>query len=203
LFLKKLNPIRRIRELTEELSRTRRERDQPRKGSERLKRQASAILGAEYAGWLIHDGWKILLQVLEGFASELRGAFDPALSRLGGSGISRRRGVSVGDEANPGGGTGLAGPLSGEPDLAACLWTATGRLEAKLDLLRSPKGNCWIWRRPQGNPAPRLAGQRNSRGTHCGDRKAASRFGADPGLAGRTACGGHGPHFQFCGEEAP
>jgi hypothetical protein len=43
LFLKKLNPIRRIRELTEELSRTRRERDQARKESERLKRQTEDL----------------------------------------------------------------------------------------------------------------------------------------------------------------
>jgi uncharacterized protein (DUF3084 family) len=38
LFLEKLYPIRRIRELTEELSRTRRERDQARKETERLQK---------------------------------------------------------------------------------------------------------------------------------------------------------------------
>jgi len=43
LFLKKLNPIRRIRELTEELSRTRRERDQARKETERLERETERL----------------------------------------------------------------------------------------------------------------------------------------------------------------
>jgi cell shape-determining protein MreC len=43
LLLKKLNPIRRIRELTEELSRTRRERDQARKESERLQRETEDL----------------------------------------------------------------------------------------------------------------------------------------------------------------
>ena len=43
MFLKKLNPIRRIRELTEELSRTRRERDQARKEGERLQRQTEDL----------------------------------------------------------------------------------------------------------------------------------------------------------------
>jgi len=43
LFLKKLNPIRRIRELTEELSRIRRERDQARKESERLQSETERL----------------------------------------------------------------------------------------------------------------------------------------------------------------
>ena len=43
LFLKKLNPIRRIRELTEELSRIRRERDQARKETERLERELERV----------------------------------------------------------------------------------------------------------------------------------------------------------------
>jgi hypothetical protein len=43
LFLKKLNPIRRIRELTEELSRTRRERDQARKETDRLQRETEDL----------------------------------------------------------------------------------------------------------------------------------------------------------------
>jgi hypothetical protein len=43
LFLEKLNPIRRIRELTEELSRTRRERDHARKETERLQRETERL----------------------------------------------------------------------------------------------------------------------------------------------------------------
>lgn len=43
LFLKNLNPLRRIRELTEELSRTRRERDQARKEAERLQEESERL----------------------------------------------------------------------------------------------------------------------------------------------------------------
>ena len=43
MFPKKLNPIRRIRELTEELSHTRRERDQARKETEDLQRELERI----------------------------------------------------------------------------------------------------------------------------------------------------------------
>jgi transposase len=43
LFLRNLNPVRRIRELTEELSRTRRERDQARKEAERLQRESARL----------------------------------------------------------------------------------------------------------------------------------------------------------------
>ena len=43
LFLKNLNPVRRIRELTEELGRTRRERDQARKESERLQKESEQL----------------------------------------------------------------------------------------------------------------------------------------------------------------
>jgi transposase len=43
LFLKNLNPVRRIRELTEELGRTRRERDQARKDAERLQKESERL----------------------------------------------------------------------------------------------------------------------------------------------------------------
>jgi transposase len=43
LFLKHLNPVRRIRELTEELGHTRRERDQARKEAERLHRESERL----------------------------------------------------------------------------------------------------------------------------------------------------------------
>ena len=43
MFLKNLNPVRRIRELTEELGRTRRERDQARKESERLQKESEQL----------------------------------------------------------------------------------------------------------------------------------------------------------------
>ena len=43
LFHKNLNPVRRIRELTEELGRTRRERDQARKESERLQKESEQL----------------------------------------------------------------------------------------------------------------------------------------------------------------
>ena len=43
LFLKRLKPIRRIRELSEELSRIRRERDQARKETERLQRETERL----------------------------------------------------------------------------------------------------------------------------------------------------------------
>jgi transposase len=45
LFLKNLNPVRRIRELTEELGRTRRERDQARKEAERLQKESERLEG--------------------------------------------------------------------------------------------------------------------------------------------------------------
>jgi transposase len=43
LFLKNLNPLRRIRELTQELSRTRRERDQARQEAERLQGESERL----------------------------------------------------------------------------------------------------------------------------------------------------------------
>ncbi len=43
MFFKNLNPVRRIRELTEELGRTRRERDQARKESERLQKESERL----------------------------------------------------------------------------------------------------------------------------------------------------------------
>ena len=43
MFLNKLNPIRRIRELTEELSRIRRERDRARKETDRLQRETERL----------------------------------------------------------------------------------------------------------------------------------------------------------------
>jgi len=43
LFLKNLNPLRRIRELTHELGRTRRERDQARQEAERLQRESERL----------------------------------------------------------------------------------------------------------------------------------------------------------------
>lgn len=43
MFLQKLNPLRRIRELTHELGRTRRERDQARQESERLQRESERL----------------------------------------------------------------------------------------------------------------------------------------------------------------
>lgn len=43
MFLSNLNPVRRIRELTEELGRTRRERDQARKESERLQKESERL----------------------------------------------------------------------------------------------------------------------------------------------------------------
>ena len=104
MFLKKLNPIRRIRELTEELSRTRRERDQARKESERLQRQT------------------------EDLQRELK------------------------------------------------------RIQEENNQLRKDL---------------ELAQRAVPSGTRCRDRNRAAHLGADPGLAGGTACGGHGRHFQF------
>jgi regulator of replication initiation timing len=43
LFLKNLNPVRRIRELAEELGRTRRERDQARKESEHRQKELERL----------------------------------------------------------------------------------------------------------------------------------------------------------------
>ena len=43
MFLKNLNPVRRIRELTEELGRARRERDQARKEAERLQKELERL----------------------------------------------------------------------------------------------------------------------------------------------------------------
>ena len=43
MFLKNLNPVRRIRELTEELGRTRRERNQARQEVERLENEAERL----------------------------------------------------------------------------------------------------------------------------------------------------------------
>jgi transposase len=43
LFLRNLNPVRRIRELTQELGRTRRERDQARQEAERLQRESERL----------------------------------------------------------------------------------------------------------------------------------------------------------------
>jgi len=100
--------------------------------------QASAILGAEYAGWLIHDGWKIYYKFLQA-------AHQSCAAHL----IRRCRDLAA--VATP---TAAVFPLAVkqilEDGLALRdrylenqislhgLWTATGQLEAKLDrLLRS------------------------------------------------------------------
>ena len=101
--------------------------------------QASAILGAEYAGWLIHDGWRIYYKFL-------KAAHQSCVAHL----IRRCRDMAA--AATP---AAVVFPLSVKQILEEGLalrdrylenqislhglWTATGRLEAKLDrLLRRP-----------------------------------------------------------------
>src|SRR5262249_12726814 len=95
--------------------------------------QATAILGAEYAGWLIHDGWKIYYKFLQA-------AHQSCAAHL----IGRCRDLAA--VATP---TAAVFPLAVkqilEDGLAMRdrylenqislhgLWTATGRLEVKLD----------------------------------------------------------------------
>jgi transposase len=62
LFLQHLNPVRRIRELTEELSRTLRERDQARKEAERLQKESERLQGEKQR---LEDELKRLRKELE------------------------------------------------------------------------------------------------------------------------------------------
>src|SRR5204862_4303636 len=97
--------------------------------------QASAILGAEYAGWMIHDGWKIYYKFLKAahqscaahlirrcrdmaeVSTPVAASFPLAVKAL------LEQGLSLRDRY-----------LQQKISLHG-LWTATGRLEAKLDRL--------------------------------------------------------------------
>jgi transposase len=97
--------------------------------------QAAAILGAEYAGWLIHDGWRVYYKFLQAahqscvahlirrcrdlaeVATPSAARFPAAVQQL------LEEGLALRDRY-----------LSQKISLHG-LWTATGRLEAKLDRL--------------------------------------------------------------------
>ena len=97
--------------------------------------QAAAILGAEYAGWLIHDGWRVYYKFLKAahqscvahmirrcrdlaeVATPTAARFPLAVQQL------LEQGLALRDRY-----------LSQQLSLHG-LWTATGRLEAKLDRL--------------------------------------------------------------------
>lgn len=96
--------------------------------------EAAGILGAEYAGWLIHDGWAVYYKFL-------RAAHQSCVAHL----IRRCRDMAA--VGTPAAGFPLAVKQLLEEGLALRdryleqkislrgLWTATGRLEAKLDRL--------------------------------------------------------------------
>ena len=97
--------------------------------------QAAAILGAEYAGWLIHDGWRVYYKFLKAahqscvahlirrcrdlaaVATPSAARFPLAVQQLFEEGLALRDRYLSQTISLPG------------------LWTATGRLEAKLDRL--------------------------------------------------------------------
>ena len=98
--------------------------------------QASAILGAAYAGWLIHDGWKIYYKFLQAahqscVAHLIRRCRDMAAAATPTAGVFPLAVKQILEE-------GLAlrdGYLEHQKISLHGLWTATGRLEAKLDRL--------------------------------------------------------------------
>ena len=95
--------------------------------------EEAAILGAEYAGSLIHDGWQIYYT--EGGASELCGALDPALPGQGGCGDAFGWAFSLAVKQLLEQGLALRDRYLEQKISLNDLWTATGRLEAKLDRL--------------------------------------------------------------------
>jgi transposase len=97
--------------------------------------QAAAILGAEYAGWLIHDGWRVYYKFL-------KAAHQSCVAHL----IRRCRDLA--EVATPAAarfplavqqvleqGLALRDRYLSQQMSPHGLWTATGRLEAKLDRL--------------------------------------------------------------------
>jgi transposase len=97
--------------------------------------QAASILGAEYAGWLIHDGWRVYYKFLQA-------AHQSCVEHL------LRRCRDMAEVATPAAarfplavkevlqqGLGLRDRYLEQQISLHGLWTATGRLEAKLDRL--------------------------------------------------------------------
>jgi transposase len=97
--------------------------------------QAASILGAEYAGWLIHDGWRVYYKFLQA-------AHQSCVEHL------MRRCRDVAEMATPAAarfplavkellqqGLSLRDRYLGQEISLHGLWTATGRLEVKLDRL--------------------------------------------------------------------
>ena len=97
--------------------------------------QAASILGAEYAGWLIHDGWRVYYKFLQA-------AHQSCVEHL------MRRCRDMAEMATPAAarfplavkellqqGLSLRDRYLGQEISLHGLWTATGRLEVKLDRL--------------------------------------------------------------------
>jgi transposase len=94
---------------------------------------ASAILGAKYAGWLIHDGWKIYYKFLQAAHQSCAAHLIRRCRDLAAASTPTARCVSAGGEQILEDGLAL-GDRYGENQISLDgLWTATGQLEAKLD----------------------------------------------------------------------
>ena len=81
--------------------------------------EAATILGAEYAGWLIHDGWAVYYKFLKAAHQSCAAHLIRRCRDLAAVGNPGGCPVSLGGEATVGGRVGIAGPLSGAEDLAA------------------------------------------------------------------------------------
>src|SRR5260370_14104544 len=89
--------------------------------------QAAGILGAEYAGWLIHDGWRIYYKFLKAahqscVAHLIRRCRDMAEVATPGA-----AGFPLAVKALPGQGGSLRGPFLRAKDSRDWVWAATRR----------------------------------------------------------------------------
>ena len=97
--------------------------------------QAAALLGADYNGWLTHDGWAVYYKFLQASHQSctqhlLRRCQDMAQVASAGAACFPRRVQALLEE-----GLALRDRYKNQEISLHGLWTATGRLEAKLDRL--------------------------------------------------------------------
>ena len=95
--------------------------------------QAAALLGADYNGWLTHDGWAVYYKFLQASHRSAPSICFVGAKTCPGS-LSRSRLLPAARACPDRGRLGLTRSLNQEISLHG-FWTATGRLEAKLDRL--------------------------------------------------------------------
>lgn len=101
--------------------------------------EAASILGADYEGWLTHDGWKVYYKFLKaGHQSCLNHLLDRAKKLIESSPCAARFPLRVREVLQQA--LALADRYHKQEMSLHGLWTATGRLEAKLDRVLAHPG---------------------------------------------------------------